>query len=410
MRPVAALLITITVILLLTIQLNQQQFFFFHMMYERWANECLTVLTAAMMRVRNRRQRRILRSPYAWSVPRPVESWFDLHYYDPTIPQEFFRQQLRVTRNSFNRILNMLGHRLVRQQSRFRDPLPPEKILALGLYRLGHGNSYVSIGPSFNVGKATVIEAVQDVVEALYELRNEYIKFPESEAETRAATETFEELSELPNIVGAIDGSHVRIKAPKDSAVDYFSRYQQHDFIIQAVVNGQKLFLDFACGYPGSMHDARVLRRIAIFRRAEGGDILTVPTVDINGNEIGPYLVGDSAYPLSPWLMKPYPEGTRDRDEINFNKELSSARVKVECAFGLLKSRWRILQKRFDSTIDFAVKNAIACAVLHNLCIRWGDNWEEEDNDDDNPCPDAGPNVIRDGDDMREILKDYICN
>ena len=170
MRPVEALLITITVILLLFIQLNHEHFFVFRMMYERWANECLTVLTAAMMRARNRRQRRLLRAPYAWSVPRPVESWFDLHYYDPTIPQGFFRQQLRVTRNTFNQILNMLNHRLVREQSRFRDPLPPEKILALGLYRLGHGNSYVSIGPSFNVGKATVIEAVQDVVEALYEI------------------------------------------------------------------------------------------------------------------------------------------------------------------------------------------------------------------------------------------------
>lgn len=184
MHPVAALLITITVILLLFIQLNQQHFFVFCMMYERWANECLTVLTAAMMRARNRRQRRILQSPYAWSVPRPVESWFDLHYYDPTIPQEFFCQQLCVTRNTFKRILNMLGHHLVQQQSCFRDPLPPEKILALGLYCLGHGNLYVSI-------------------------------------------------------VGAIDGSRVRIKAPKDSVVDYFSRYQQHDFIIQAVVNGQ---------------------------------------------------------------------------------------------------------------------------------------------------------------------------
>ena len=143
-----------------------------------------------------------------------------------------------MTKYTFNRILNMLNYRLVRQQSCFRDPLPPEKILSLGLYHLGHGNSYVSIGPSFNDGKAKVIEVVQDVVEALYELRNDYIKFPETEAETRVATETFDELSEQPNVVGAIDESHVRIKAPKDSAVDYFSRYQQHDFIIQAVVNG----------------------------------------------------------------------------------------------------------------------------------------------------------------------------
>ena len=83
------------------------------------------------------------------------------------------------------------------------------------------------------------------------------------------------------------------------------------------------------------MHDARVIRCSTIFRRAEGGDILTAPTVNINGNEKGPYLIGDSAYPLGPWLMKPYPEGTRDRDETKLNKELSSARVKVECPFGL---------------------------------------------------------------------------
>ena len=45
MRPVEALLITITVILLLFIPLNQQQFVVFRMMYERWSNECLTILT-----------------------------------------------------------------------------------------------------------------------------------------------------------------------------------------------------------------------------------------------------------------------------------------------------------------------------------------------------------------------------
>lgn len=100
-------------------------------------------------------------------------------------------------------------------------------------------------------------------------------------------SETFAELSELPNIVGAIDGSHVTIKAPKDSAGDYFSRYQQHDFIIQVVVNVRKLFLDFAWGYPGSMQDARVSRCSAIFGRAEEREILSAPTVNINGTKQG---------------------------------------------------------------------------------------------------------------------------
>ena len=134
-----------------------------------------------------------------------------------------------------------------------------------------------------------VIEAVQDVTEALFDLRNEYIKFPVTEAETIASIETFSELSDLPNVAGAIDGTHIEIKAPLESAVDYFIRYHQYDVIVQGVVNGQKLFLDN-------------------------------PTAQVSRREIRPYLVGDSAYPLGPWLQKPFPEATRDRDEIAFNR------------------------------------------------------------------------------------------
>jgi len=91
------------------------------------------------------------------------------------------------------------------------------------------------------------------------------------------------------------------------------------------------LFLDFSAGYPGSMHDAHILRNSTLYHRAEQGDILTDPVVDVDGHEIGPYLLGDSAYPISPWLQKPFPETTRDQSEIQFNCELSSAKVKVEC-------------------------------------------------------------------------------
>lgn len=105
---------------------------------------------------------------------------------------------------------------------------------------MAHGNSYLTIGPNLNVGKSTVIEAVQGVAGALYELRDDHIKFPETSVELNASIQPFEELSALPNIVGAIDGSHVRIKTPSDSGADYFNRYLQHNFIIQAVINGKK--------------------------------------------------------------------------------------------------------------------------------------------------------------------------
>ena len=71
----------------------------------------------------------------------------------------------------------MVYPHVARQDTAMRNCIPPEKILAIGLYRLAHKNSYVSISPVFNIGKSTVIEAVQDVVNVLYDQRNQYIKF-----------------------------------------------------------------------------------------------------------------------------------------------------------------------------------------------------------------------------------------
>ena len=98
---------------------------------------------------------------------------------------------------------------------------------------------------------STVIKAVQDVVKSLFDLRNEYIKFRETEQETAARLiRTFEEYSDLPNIAGSINETRIRVEAPKDSAIDYFSRYQQHDFVVQAVVDGRTIFIDWPPNEP----------------------------------------------------------------------------------------------------------------------------------------------------------------
>ena len=144
---------------------------------------------------------------------------------------------------------------------------------------------------------------------------------------------------DLPNFVVAIDGSHIRIAVPPYTAVDYFTYYQQHNFIVQAIVDGKKHFLDFASGSPGSMCDARVLRNSTIFDLAEHNQILMGPSVQIGGNDIKLNLIGDSAYPLASWLQKPFPEAMRDLEERAFDKALSGARVAVECTFG---NGWKV--------------------------------------------------------------------
>jgi len=75
-----------------------------------------------------------------------------------------------------------------------RNCIPPENVLAIGPYRLAHGGSFNNAGIAMNVGKATARETFTDVVNALYYFRNDFIKFPTNEAETRASIATFEKI------------------------------------------------------------------------------------------------------------------------------------------------------------------------------------------------------------------------
>lgn len=114
---------------------------------------------AAVYQHRRRQRRRQNRRLRYWCLPQPRQSWFEIHYNDHRIPDDYFKQQLRVRRATFNELLNMVNPHVARQDTSMRNCIPPEKIFAIGLYRLAHGNSYVSIAPVFNVGKSTVIEA-----------------------------------------------------------------------------------------------------------------------------------------------------------------------------------------------------------------------------------------------------------
>jgi len=145
---------------LLNFQLQFQQSFIVLVILMAHHQQAFLGLALAVRRRRRRNRHRIRNQPWAWTLPRPAESWFEIHFHDRNIPGDYFRRQLRMKRNTFQALVGILGHRIVRENTRFRDCIPPEKVLALGLYRLAHGNSYVSIGPVFNVGKSTTVQLV----------------------------------------------------------------------------------------------------------------------------------------------------------------------------------------------------------------------------------------------------------
>ena len=144
----------------------------------------------------------------------------------------------------------------------------------------------------------------------------------------------------IPQTVGAIDGTHIPILSPAtENKNDYLSRKKRHTINTQAIVRANLMFSNVATGFPGCTHDARVLQHTALFHVARQGKILSKPSDQINNVTIKPVLLGDGAYPLSTWMMKPHAYSSNfTRGERKFKKKLSSARVSSERAFGHLKA------------------------------------------------------------------------
>ena len=98
----------------------------------------------------------------------------------------------------------------------------------------------------------------------------------------------------------------------------------------------------------------------------------------VNGINIPLYLIGDSAYPLKTWLMKPYTHSpSLTRQQQYYNYRLCKARIVVENAYGRLKARWRRLMKRNDMRMKVIPTVISAACVLHNICEIHGETFQE---------------------------------
>lgn len=83
--------------------------------------------------------------------------------------------------------------------------------------------------------------------------------------------------------------------------------------------------------------------------------------------------VGDAAFPSRSWLLKVFPDTTKDATEKNFNAKLRSARVVSEHAYGMLTGRWRILYQKTECRRSNITAVIMCCIALHTLCIKRND-------------------------------------
>ena len=285
----------------------------------------------------------------------------------------------RMSQSTFMFIYNEIRHEVAKTDTIMRRALSVEKRVAITLWFLSSNADFRTISHLFGVSKSSISVIRKSVCRAFVKLLlPKYISFP-TDARLKHVMDGFK-CRGFPQCVGAIDGTHIPVEAPTENATNYYNRKGWNSIILQGTVDHEGLFIDICAGWPGRVHDARVFANSGLNSRAERGELLPASCSQrLSGIDVPGVLVGDPAYPLHPWLMKPYiNHGHLTPQEQNFNTRLSKARIVVEHAFGRLKGRWRCLRNKLHVSLESVPETIGACCVLHNLCQIHGDAFDDE--------------------------------
>ena len=88
------------------------------------------------------------------------------------------------------------------------------------------------------------------------------------------------------------------------------------------------------------------------------------------------HLLGDAGYKIWSHLLTPFAESeaVHDARKALYNQTHSRTRITVECAFGRLKNRFRILLGKLEQkTSRHVCQVIVSCVVLHNLLQAFND-------------------------------------
>ena len=289
-----------------------------------------------------------------------------------------FKKTFRISRNTFMYILEKVRHKLTKQIVA-ELPVSPEQRLGIFLYRCGRGDYHYSIAEMTGLGVSTVCCIVSDVANAIVETlwKSEVTTYmPKSEIEFYQKISEMEQLWQFPCCWGAIDGCHIPIKCPPgglQSCKEYHNFKNFYSIVLMAMVDAKYRFTWGSCGFPGNSHDSVILQSTDLWEQLQEKEYLPNIAKQINGIEVPPLILADSAFQLKSWLMKPYTNSKLTEKERYFNYRLSRARMITECAYGQLKGRWRILMRKCESLPEEVKIITLACMVLHNICISKGD-------------------------------------
>ena len=283
-----------------------------------------------------------------------------------------FLKRYRFTKNTTRYIIAQVEQdgKLVRYTKRhFSVPVHFQVLVALRLYATG--TFQIVIGDTLNIHQSSVSRIVKNVSIALAKQHSHYIRMPTG-PKVRENMENFFRMAEFPNVLGAIDCTHIPISNPGgDQGARFVNRKGWHSINTQVVCDSRMQIINIVARWYGSVHDSRIFNECCLKVQMEAG------------HHQG-YLLGDPGYALSHYLMTPI-QSPRSDAERKYNNSQRRTRNIIERLFGVWKRRFPILRNGLRTKLSTSLTIIVAVAILHNIAVEQG---EPEIEDEEPPTSD----------------------
>lgn len=261
---------------------------------------------------------------------------------------------------------------------------------------------------------------IPEVCSAIYRaLKDTYLKTPRTNEEWQQVASKYNSSWNFPMCKGAMDRKRFLITKPSNTGSEYYDYKINHSIIMLARVDGDYKFMYVDVGAQGRASDASVWDRCNLRAYLEGNRLAVPPpsTLPFCTTKSPYVIVGDDAFPLKTYLMKPFPGKCLTDDQQIFNYRLSRARRVSENAFGILSAKFRVFRSAITSKPENVSKLIFASVVLHDYlrenCRASDVQSIHRDEDDELPqgifqeLQEVGRGHSNDAKGVRETLKNY---
>jgi DDE superfamily endonuclease len=164
---------------------------------------------------------------------------------------------------------------------------------------------------------------IPETLDAITECLKDYIKMPSTADQWKGISADFQNLWNFPLCLGALDGKHVLVEAPANSGSVFFNYKGTFSIVLLAMVDANYRFIFLDIGRNGRVGDAGIYARSTLKKYFESDEAgypgkEALPNSKLEGFHA---ILGDSAFPLKNYLLKPYPidkKLTKERRVFNY--------------------------------------------------------------------------------------------